>query len=103
MTPQPTIKSSPADSDEPIRRRGILAAAVAVVAGLVARLAEAPVQATSGAGDQGFLALGSNPWYISGSPAPNTPAISSAPTVIQASVNFGNFLGTNGADRVVFE
>ena len=33
----------------------------------------------------------------------NAPAISSAPTVIQASANFGNFLGGNGADPVLFE
>ena len=103
MTTQRTIKPSRADTDEPIRRRGILAAAVALVAGFVARLSEAPVQATSGAGDQGFLALGSNPWYVAGSPAANAPAISSAPTVIQTSPNFGNFLNTNGASPVVFE
>jgi hypothetical protein len=103
MTPQTTTKSSRADSDEPIRRRGLLAVAVAFVAGMVARLSEAPLQALSGGGDQGFFALGSNPWYIAGSPAPNAPAISSAPTVLQASPNFGNFLGFNGADPVVFE
>jgi len=103
MTPETTSKSSRADSDQPIRRRGILAAAVVFVAGIVGRLSEATAEATSGAGDQGFLALGSNPWYISGSAAANAPAISSAPTVIQASVNFGNFLGQNGASPVVFQ
>ena len=103
MTPQTTIKSSRADSDQPIRRRGILAAAVAFVAGLVAKRSEAPVQASSGTGDQGFLALGSNPWYIAGLAGPNTPAVSSAPTVIQASPNFGNFVGGNGADPVLFQ
>ncbi|MCA1669235.1 MAG: hypothetical protein LC793_17950 [Thermomicrobia bacterium] len=86
-----------------IRRRGILAAAGAVVAGMVAKQTSEPVAAYSGGGDQGPLNLGSNPWYIAGSPATNTAAGSSAPTVLQASVNYGNFLGTNGADPVVFE
>jgi hypothetical protein len=87
-----------------MKRRGILAAAAAVVGGIVAKLAEAPVLATSGGGDQGFLALGSNPWYTAGiPPGPNNAAISSAPTVIHASPNFGNFVGQNGADVVLFE
>ena len=86
-----------------MKRRGIFAAAAAVVAGIVAKVTEAPLQATSGGGDQGFLALGSNPGYIAGSASANTPAIASAPTVIQASPNFSNFLGNNGADEVLFE
>jgi hypothetical protein len=61
-----------------------------------------PVAATSGGGDQGSLALGSNPWYVAGSLAANTAAVSSAPTVIQASPNYGNFVGHNGADHVLF-
>ena len=90
-------------SDMGMKRRGLFAAAAAVVAGIVAKLAEAPVFATTGSGDQGFLALGSNPWYISGLASPNAPAVASAPTVVQASANFGNFAGNNGADPVVFE
>src|SRR5882724_10912560 len=86
-----------------LKRRGILAAAGAVVAGIVAKQAAQPVEAISGGGDQGPLILGSNPWYIAGSAAANTPAVSSAPTVIRASINFGNFAFTNGADAVMFE
>jgi hypothetical protein len=90
-------------NDTAMKRRGLFAAAAALFAGIVARVTEAPVTASSGGGDQGALALGSNPWYIGGSGAANTPAISSAPTVIQASANFSNFAGFNGADKVVFE
>jgi hypothetical protein len=68
----------------------------------MAQRASQPVAATSGGGDQGSLALGSNPWYVSGSLAANTAAVSSAPTVIQASPNYGNFVGRNGADHVLF-
>ena len=78
--------------DMAMKRRGLFAAAAAVVAGIVARLAEAPVFASGGSGDQGSLALGSNPWYISGSPSANAPAVASAPTVVQASANFRNFV-----------
>jgi len=73
------------------------------MAGIVTKLTEAPVQATGGGGDQGALVLGSNPWYVAGSPAVNTPAVSSAPTVMQASPNFTNFLAGTVADPVVFE
>jgi hypothetical protein len=87
-----------------MKRRGILAAAGAIVAGIVAKQMSQPVAATSGGGDQGPLNLGSNPWYVAGIPlGANSPAVSSAPTVIQASPNFGNFAGANGADSVVFE
>ena len=90
-------------SDLAMKRRGLFAAAAAVVAGIVARLAEAPVFASSGGGDQGFLALGSNPWYLPPVSFVNTPAIASAPTVIKAAPNFGNFAGANGADPALFE
>jgi hypothetical protein len=86
-----------------MKRRGLFAVAAAAIAGIVAKMGEAPVLAYSGGGDQGFLALGSNPWYIAGFPGPNTPATSAAPTVIQATPNFGNFVGQNGAEHVVFE
>ena len=84
-------------------RRGVIAAAAALAAGLLAKnAADAPrVAATSGGGDQGFLALGSNPWYIAASGATNTAAVSSAPTVIQASPNFGNY--TADGKNVVFQ
>lgn len=88
------------------KRRSILATAAAIVAGIVAKQASQPAAALSGGGDQFPLNLGSNPWYKAGfdpQTNPNQPAISSAPTVIQASVNFGNFVGENGADPVVFE
>jgi hypothetical protein len=99
---QADVRVRGSEADTAMKRRGILAAAV--VAGIVAKLAQAPVLAASGGGDQGFLALGSNPWYTAGiPPGPNNPAISSAPTVIQASPNFGNFVGQNGADVVLFE
>ena len=88
-----------------LKRRGILAAAGVVVAGLMAKQAVQPVAAASGGGDQGFLALGSNPWYIAGNPINpvNQAAVSSAPTVIQASPNFNNYAGSNGGHRTVFE
>jgi hypothetical protein len=87
-----------------ITRRGLIAGAAAFVAAIAAKQGGQPVAATSGGGDQGPLNLGSNPWYTAGVPlGPNTAAVSSAPTVIQASANFGNYLGGNGADRVVFE
>ena len=87
-------------------RRGVIAAAAALAAGLLAKnAADAPrVAATSGGGDQGFLALGSNPWYLSGFPsAANTPAVSSSPTVIQASPNFNYYGGYNGGHHVLVE
>jgi hypothetical protein len=43
-----------------LKRRGILAAAGAVVAGLLAKQAASPVTATSGAGPDGTLVMGSN-------------------------------------------
>jgi hypothetical protein len=43
-----------------LKRRGILAAAGAVVAGMVAKRASEPVAATSGTGPDGYLVLGSN-------------------------------------------
>ena len=52
MTLQTPVRSSRADSDAPIRRRGLLAAAVAFGAAMVARLSEATLQATSGGGDR---------------------------------------------------
>ena len=86
-----------------VGRRGILAVAALAVGLLAKNAADAPrVAAITGGGDQGFLALGSNPWYVAGTNAVNTAAISSAPTVVQASGNFGNFLGTNGGRPVVF-
>jgi hypothetical protein len=86
-------------------RRGILAAAGAAVAGIAAKQASGSVAATSGGGDQGFLALGSNPWYIAGFPinTNNQAAVAASPTVIQASPNYANYAGSNGAHRTVFE
>ncbi len=93
-----------AGTGKAFKRRGILAAAGAVVAGIVAKQATRPVAASSGGGDEGFLALGSNPWFVAGvNPPANTAAVSSAPTVIQASPNYANYAGTNGAHRTVFE
>lgn len=86
-----------------VKRRGLIAGAAALVAGLVAAKTSEPVGATSGGGDQGVLNLGSNPWYNAGYLTPCTPAVSAAPTVIQASPNYGNYIGYNGADPVVFE
>ncbi|MGI8689441.1 MAG: hypothetical protein ACR2M3_12775 [Thermomicrobiales bacterium] len=86
-----------------MKRRGLIAGAAALVAGMVAKQASQPVAAYSGGGDQGPFTLGSNPWYIAGSPTANTAATSSAPTVLQATPNYGNFLGENHADTVLFE
>src|SRR5436305_1055981 len=91
-----------------MKRRGILAIAGAVVAGIAAKQAAQPVLAArldpNGGGDQGLLEVGSNPWYIAGNPINtiNTAAVSSAPTVVQASPNYGNFVGAHGAERVLF-
>jgi hypothetical protein len=85
-----------------LRVLSALAAAAAGAAALTASRPE-PARAYSGGGDQQFLALGSNPWYIANSMASNTPATSSAPTVIQATPNYVLYLGTNGADPVLFK
>jgi hypothetical protein len=69
---QADVRVRGSEADTAMKRRGILAAAV--VAGIVAKLAQAPVLAASGGGDQGFLALGSNPWYTGAfRPVPTIP------------------------------
>ena len=57
-----------------MKRRGILAAAGAVVAGMVAKGTRTTVEATTGGGTQGVLALGSNAF----SNSPNTSTIYTA-------------------------
>lgn len=86
-----------------MKRRGILAAAGAVVAGIMTRQTTESVSAYSGGGNQGFLALGSNPWYLANSDGSNTAATASATAVLQATPNFGLYAGQNGADPTVFE
>src|SRR5215510_2897789 len=86
-----------------IKRRGLIAGAAALIAGIAARQGSQPVAASGGGGDQGALNVGSNPWYQPPNLTANTAAVSSAPTVIQAAPNFVNYAGANGADVVLFE
>jgi len=95
--------SNRTDERQAVKRRGLIAGAAALVAGMVAKQASQPVAAYSGGGDQGPFNLGSNPWYIAGTYAANTAATASAPTVLQATPNFANGLGYHGADPVLFE
>jgi hypothetical protein len=52
--------SSEPGLDRPLKRRGVFAAAWAIVAAAVLRKAEEPVEATSGTGPDGNLVIGSN-------------------------------------------
>ncbi len=75
------------------KRRGFLAAGAGAVAGLFVEGNQRAI-ALSGGGDQGPLILGSNNFYIAGSSGANFANTSSAPTVVEASPNFGNFIGS---------
>jgi hypothetical protein len=63
-----------------VKRRGILAAAGAVVAGIVAKHGVSPVEATSGTGAQGALILASNP-------TDNTANLATRPTYLLNTAN----------------
>ena len=56
MTSQPDARPSAPDPLQPLKRRGLLAAGVALVAGLVAKLTEQPVSA----GTDGDVVLGAS-------------------------------------------
>ena len=56
MTSQPDVRPSAPDRTQPLKRRGLLAASVALVAGLVAKLTEQPVSA----GVDGDVVLGAS-------------------------------------------
>lgn len=77
-----------------IGRRGVVAAAVGALAGVIVRPGVEPVAATSGSGTQGPLVMGSNPIFNPDGAA-NRPNVSSVMTTLQASPNFGNFVGNN--------
>lgn len=87
-----------------VKRRGLLAAAAALAAGIAATQMAQPVAAVSGTGDQGALILGSNPWYSVSNPGnANTPNQSYIATVLQATPNFQNYIGANSAQAVVLK
>src|SRR3954453_23820661 len=83
-----------------VKRRGILAAAAVAVAGILAKQAAQPVAAISGGGDEGALVLASNPWYKVTGDHTNAPNQSYIATVLQATPNFQNYIGFNGAEGV---
>lgn len=75
-----------------IKRRGLIAGAAVLAAGILAKQTAEPVGATSGGGGQGALILGSNPFGTPAGPG-NTANVSSVATVLQATPNFGNYTG----------
>src|SRR4051794_39337086 len=87
----------------PVPQAGALAAAAVAVAGLVAKQAAQPVAAIAGGGDEGALVLASNPWYKVTGDHSNTPNQSYIATVLQATPNFQNYIGFNGAEGVVLK
>jgi hypothetical protein len=84
-----------------LKRRGLIAAAAGALAGAFVVGKQDVALAASGGGDQGPLNLGSNNFYKASAPNTNVAAVSSVATSIEASPNFGNYIGPDPINYVL--